>query len=70
MMNYSVPCNRTDKFSELLNKLYEEYPFYQNDNYYYLVGAQQICDKDKNKTLEELKIKNSDTILVNKIEFA
>jgi len=64
-LHYSVPCRKTDSFSKIEKKLYNEYPEYKERNKYFLVNGNKI---EVNKTLEENKIKNSDVIFLNFIE--
>ena len=64
-IQYSVPCRKTDSFSKIEKKLYNEYPEYKERNKYFLVNGNKI---EVNKTLEENKIKNSDVIFLNFIE--
>ncbi len=61
-INYSVPCNSSDKFSHLVNKFLEEYPEIRNKSIFYLNGG-QIMDLDK--TVRENRIKSGTTILAN-----
>ena len=58
----SFVCDRREKFSELLKKFYLKFPDYQNNNYYYVFGGVVV---DEDKTLEELRINNSDKIQIN-----
>ena len=61
-INYCIPCKKSDKFYIIENKLYEEYPQYKNKQVYFTGNGILI---DKNKTLEENKIKSGDMIIVN-----
>ena len=65
-VNYrSVICKNTEKFSKVENVIYEEYHELKNGNYYFIVNGEII---DKNKTLEENKIKDKDIITIIEIE--
>ena len=61
-LNYCIPCKKSDKFYAIERKLYEEYPQYKNKQVYFTGNGNRI---DKNKTLEENKIKSGDTIILN-----
>jgi len=61
-MFYSIICKNTQKFTELETKLYNEYPEYSKSNNYFLING-NIVDKDK--SLDENKIRNHDIILLN-----
>ena len=56
-----IPCNESDSFSKIENKLFEEFPELKSKNIYYLVSGNTV---DKTLTLKENKIKNGNTILV------
>ena len=60
----SVCCQRTDKFSDVLKKFFEDNPDLQNKNFVYLYGGKNI---DINQTIEEIKIKNGEQIFLNEI---
>ena len=65
-INYrSVIYKKTDKFSKLEDVIYEEYHQLKKGNYYFIVNGEIA---DKNKTLEENKIKNKDIITIIEIE--
>ena len=59
-----VVCQKTDKFSEVLKKFFEQNPDLQNKNFIYLYGGKNI---DINQTIEEIKIKNGEHICVNEL---
>ena len=61
-LNYSMICKNTDTISQLELKLYEEYPKLEGANYYFICNGTKV---KKIKTLEELKIKNGDIIVLN-----
>ena len=64
--HYSLICKNTDKFSTIEQKLFEIFPECQEENYYFMANGIRI---NRYKTLEELKIKNSDIITMNISEF-
>ena len=59
---YSVVCNSNDKFEYIENRFYNEYPEYKKKKCFYMVKGSVITDKTK--TLDELNIGNSDTIVI------
>ena len=56
---------KTDKFSKVENVIYEEYHELIKGNYYFIVNGDIV---DKNKSLEENKIKDKDVITIIEIE--
>ena len=64
-IHYPIPCNESDSFSKIENKLLEEFPELKSKNIYYLVSGNTV---DKTLTLKENRIKNGDTVLVEFIE--
>jgi hypothetical protein len=62
VIHFCLPCKKSDKFSILEKKLFEEYPQYKNKEGYFIANGNII---DKKKTLEENKIKSGDTIMLN-----
>ena len=60
-INYSIICKNTDIFSNIEVKLYQEYPKYKENQKVFMVNGNMV-NRDKN--LEENKIKNSDVILL------
>ena len=65
-IHYSLICKNTDKFSVIEQKLFEVFPQCQEENYYFMANGIQI---NRYKTLEQLKLKNSSIITMNKYEF-
>ena len=59
-INYSVICKKTDKFEKIESLFYDKYPQYKNLNYNFLSNGKKI---ERNKNLDENKIKNSDIII-------
>ena len=64
-IHYPIPCNESDLFSTIEFKLFEEFPELKSKNIYYLVNGSTV---NKFTTLEQNKIKNGDTILINYID--
>ena len=64
-IHYSLICKNTDKFIQLENLLFQEYPDCQDYDYYFMFNGIKI---NRFKTLEELKIKNSQIITMNQFE--
>ena len=60
---YSLPCTINDKFESIEKRLYQNFPLLKNKNNYFTCNGDIITEKTK--TLRELKIKNSDNILIN-----
>ena len=61
-INFPIPCKKNDIFSNIEKRLYEEFPEYKNKNCYFIAKGNVI---DRNKTIEENKIKSGDNILLN-----
>ena len=61
-INYSMHCKKTDIFSEVEKKLYDEFPEYKNKNCYFLQSGKII---EKNMTLEKNGIHSGYPIIVN-----
>ena len=64
-IHYPIPYNESDSFSNIVNKLFEEFPELKSKNIYYLANGYAI---NKVATLKEIKIKQGDTILVQFID--
>ena len=64
-IHYPIPCNKSDSFAKIENKLFEEFPELKSKNIYYLANGNTV---NKTATLKENKIKNGDTILINYID--
>ena len=55
-------CKSNDKFNEIENKFYDEYPeFIETENNFYYDGKKI----NKNKTLENNKIKNNGIVILD-----
>ena len=64
-IHFSLICKNTDKFSNIEQKLFEEYPNCQQEHYYFMANGTQI---NRYKTLEELQLKNSSVITMHKLD--
>jgi len=60
---YSIICKNTEKFSELEEKLYNDYPEYSKFDNYFMSNGNRV---NKMKTLDENKIKNRNVIFIIK----
>ena len=59
IVHYSFICKNTYKFTKIEEMIYEKYPEYKKRENSFVVIGKKI---NRNKTLEENKIKNSDII--------
>lgn len=64
-VHYSVACKMTDTFDGIEEKLLQENPDLKNKKLVYLFQGEAI--NDKQKTLAELKMKNSDIVIFQEI---
>ena len=64
-IHYSCICKNTDKFNKIENILYEVYPEYMESENHFFSNGNKI---NKYKSLDFNKIKNSDIIMLQKIE--
>ena len=64
-LNYSLICKNTDTIHKLEAQLYKEYPKLGDAEYYFICNGTVV---KKFKTLEELKIKSGDVIVLNEVE--
>ena len=62
----SILFKNTDLFANIELKLYEQYPDYKNQKYFFISNGRTI---NKYKNLKENGIKNNDIILLNKINY-
>ena len=62
LINYSIPCKKSDIFNTVEQKLYKEYPDYSKKNCYFIGNGSLI---DKQKSMEKNNLKSGDTVLVN-----
>ena len=62
----SIACNINDSFFFVEKKLYQKFPQIENENNYFVCNGNPITQKEK--TLEELNIKNSDKTLIYETE--
>ena len=61
IVNFSLPCKNTDLFVTLKERLYNEFPKYNNNKTFFMVNTIKV---DESKTLDENKIKNGNVINV------
>ena len=64
-LDFSIACNKKDKFIKVEELLYESYPEYMETDNYYLINGNKI---NKFKTLEENGIHNNDIIVLCKFD--
>ena len=64
-MHYSMICKNTDTISRLEQKLYTEYPKFIDSNNIFICNGNVI---NRNRSFASYKIKNGDTIIVNKMD--
>ena len=64
-VHFSVACKMTDTFDGIEEKLLQENPDLKNKKFVYLFHGEAI--NDKQKTLAELKMKNSDIVIFQEI---
>jgi len=64
-INFSTFAKPNDNFTKIENILYDNYPNYREFENYFLVNGNKI---NRNKTIEQNKIKNNDIITLNKID--
>ena len=60
-INCQMLCKNTDIFAIIEQNLYQKYPEYKETENFFLLHGTKI---NKNKTLEENKIKNNDVIIL------
>ena len=60
----SIICKNSDKFNQIENKLYEDYPEYSGFDNIFTVNGNKII---KSKNLDENKIRHNDIIILNNI---
>ena len=65
-INYPMACKRTDIFSKIENKLYQEFPVLKSKQIYFISNGNTI---DRSLTFEQNKIKSGNTILINDIYY-
>ena len=64
-INFSTFAKPNDNFTKIENILYDNYPNYREFENFFLVNGNKI---NRNKTIEQNKIKNNDIITLNKID--
>ena len=65
-INSTIISKNTDSFSKIENILYEKYPKYKDSENYFIFNGRKI---NRNRTLEENKIRNNDTLTLEKNNF-
>ena len=61
IMSYSLICKNTDIFSNLENKLYEDYPQYKDKEIYFMNKGNKI---NRDRSLDENNIKENDILIL------
>ena len=64
--NFKAIAKNTDNFSKLEDILYKEYPNYKDTDNFFIVNGKRI---NRNRTLEENKIKNNDILTLSINDF-
>lgn len=64
-IHYSIICKDSDKFTNVENLLYDEFPKYRESENYFISDGKKI---NKYKTLKENNLKNGAIILLNQLE--
>ena len=64
-LNYSIVCKSTDKFNLVINRIFDIYPEYIEKKCFFMCNGNVI---NEYKDIQENKIKNGDTIIVNTLE--
>jgi Fe-S-cluster formation regulator IscX/YfhJ len=61
-INFPMACKKTDVFSKIEKKLYQEFPDLKSKKIYFVANSAVI---DKSSTFEQNNIKSGNTILIN-----
>ena len=64
-VHYSVICYESNKFSEIIKELFDEYPILKTKKVCYLCEGRII---DENKTLQENKLSHNSNIIINYLD--
>ena len=64
-LNYSIVCKSTDKFNLVINRIFDIYPEYIEKKCFFMCNGNVI---NEYKDIQENKIKNGDTIIVDTLE--
>ena len=64
-ISYPMACRKTDVFSKIEKKLYQEFPNLKSKKIYFISNGNVI---NRSYTLEQNKIENGSTILINESE--
>ena len=65
-VDYSLILKNTEWFSKIESMIYKKYPKYTETENFFLVSGNKI---NRNRTLEENKIKNNDVLTLSTIDF-
>ena len=65
VIHYAIICKNTDKFKDIEDLLYSEYPEYGESENYFLVKGKKV---NRFKTLKDNGLKNSDVVTLYPIE--
>ena len=61
-IHYSIPCNNSDIFAKIEEKLYKQYPEYRETNNYFIANGKEIL---RFKSISENKIGNGLPVILN-----
>ena len=64
-INYPMACRKTDVFSKIEKKLYQEFPNLKSKKIYFVANGNVV---NRSYTFEQNKIENGNTILINECE--
>ncbi len=64
-VDISIPCSITEPFVRIESILYDRYPEYKDNSTYFTVNGETV---QRFKTIQENKIRNNQTILLNVFE--
>ena len=60
-IHYPIPCINTDKFAEVEQKLYKQYPEYRDTNNYFRYNGKEV---ERSKTIGENNIGNGMPVIL------
>lgn len=63
-INYPMACKKSDIFSKIEKKLYQEFPDLKSKNIYFIANGAFV---DRSSTFEQNNIKSGNTILINEV---
>ena len=64
-INYPMACRKTDIFKNIEKKFYHEFPTLKSKKIYFVANGNIV---NSSYTIEQNKIENGNTILINEIE--